>query len=839
VYKPSVQDVNLLEPIKALIDKLDKSNLPFLLVGDFNLPGIDWHSGTATSNFMQNDFLDAFNKYGLYQKVLQPTRGRNILDLVFGNEPHLVKNLQVVPPLSGSDHNTVEFYLNICYAASTGNVDCNRRAWHSADNMGATEDLQRIDWQVSFSKCKNMEDLWATFAYEMNQIITARVPLHRPSTRKPTYPKHIRKMIVKKRRIHRKLDLSTYSNADRQNHLDELANRLNQTDELIKHEIFQYAKGKEERFLQTAKGDQRKFFSYASSKLRSKPRIAALRGPHGLSFDDATKAQLLSDQYKSVFVTDQHTNVYEDAILPRTCTLNYILFTEEKVERALKLCSASVAAGPDGFPPCFLKRVATGACIPLAIIFQHSMETASLPTEWLCGNVVPCYKGKGNDSDTSAYRPISLTSSPCKVMERIVKEEITEFLLRENVISKNQHGFLRKRSTQTQLLECLNDWTQIIDAHEYVDVLYIDIAKAFDTVSHSILLYKLAKVGIRGKLLAWIKSFLTKRSQVVMVGSHRSSSESVISGVPQGSVLGPLLFLIFINDIVHVINHCGIKIFADDTKIYFKVKRDLDHDKFTYDVRKIFGWAHKNRLIVAMQKCEILHIGARNPCRPLYVDGMLLDETRSTKDLGIIMSGTLHFKEHIHTITQAAYQRSGLIFRCFISRESHFLVKMFTAFCRPKLEFNTCVWSPHQLNEIVMVENVQRRFTKRINGLTDLTYADRLRRLGLQSLEYRRLVFDLCMVFSICNKLVDLEFNDFFTPARTRSTRGHEWKLVVPSANSNVRKYFFANRVVPVWNSLPNEVVTSPTISSFKSRLGKISLDNFLKYPEFNVVDQE
>jgi hypothetical protein len=308
---------------------------------------------------------------------------------------------------------------------------------------------------------------------------------------------------------------------------------------------------------------------------------------------------------------------------------------------------------------------------------------------------------------------------------------------------------------------------------QYVDVLYMDIAKAFDTVSHSILLYKLYQLGITGKLLSWIKCFLTKRSQVVKVGSHESTSEFVSSGVPQGSVLGPLLFLIFINDIVQVINHCGIKIFADDTKIYFKVKYDADHDKFAYDVRKIFGWAHKNRLNVAMQKCHILHIGARNPCRPLYVDGIMLDETCSTKDLGIIMSTTLRFSEHIHAITQAAYQRSGLIFRCFVSRDSAFLVKMFIAFCRPKLEFNTCVWSPHYLNEITIIENVQRRFTKRIAGFKNLTYAERLKRLGLQSLEYRRMIFDLCMVFSICNKLVDLQFEDFFSHARSRSTRGN------------------------------------------------------------------
>jgi hypothetical protein len=374
--------------------------------------------------------------------------------------------------------------------------------------------------------------------------------------------------------------------------------------------------------------------------------------------------------------------------------------------------------------------------------------------------------------------------------------------------------------------------------NRYVDVLYIDIAKAFDTVSHSILMSKLARYGITGKLLDWIKCFLTRRCQVVKVGKHTSNTERVLSGVPQGSVLGPILFLIYINDLVDVVQSCNIKIFADDTKLYFKVKHDADHNKFTYDAKKVFGWAHKNRLSIAMHKCQVLHVGFSNPSRPLFIDGELLDEALSVKDLGILMSKSLRFTDHINSITKSAYQCSSLIFRCFVTRGSDFLVKMFTSFCRPKLEFNTCVWSPHHINEIVTVENVQRRFTKRINGLRDLTYPERLVSLGLKSLEYRRIVFDLCMTYSICNRLVDLEFDNFFIRNLSR-TRGHSWKLSVPAVNSDTRKYFFAHRVIGVWNSLPEDVVSARTIISFKKKLESVNLDSFLRYPEFNLIEDE
>jgi hypothetical protein len=176
---------------------------------------------------------------------------------------------------------------------------------------------------------------------------------------------------------------------------------------------------------------------------------------------------MFSSHYKSIFVTDIGPDVTLLDVSEQPLNhLDYIHFTPEKVLKALRSCSSSIAAGSDGIPPAFLKNVADGIATPLSIIFQHSIETGSLPADWLCGNVIPIYKGKGNDSETVSYRPISLTSAPCKVMEKIVKDEIVEFLSAQQIITKNQHGFLSKRSTQTQLLECLNDWTCLLDAKE-------------------------------------------------------------------------------------------------------------------------------------------------------------------------------------------------------------------------------------------------------------------------------------------------------------------------------------------------------------------------------------
>jgi hypothetical protein len=239
-------------------------------------------------------------------------------------------------------------------------------------------------------------------------------------------------------------------------------------------------------------------------------------------------------------------------------------------------------------------------------------------------------------------------------------------------------------------------------------------------------------------------------------------------------------------------------------------------------------------LEIAMHKCQVLHVGRNNPCRDFFIDNIFIDSPTCIKDLGISVTHDLCFTQHINDIVTSTYRRSNLIFKCFLTREPEFLKQMFVSFCRPKLEYNTCVWSPYLKKDIEMIEKVQRRYTKRIQGLHELTYAERLNMLGLDSLEYRRLVFDLCMTYCICRGLVDLRFEEFFTYAPAQySTRGHSFKLLAPLTRCSARKNFFANRVINPWNSLPQSVVSAGSLPCFKARLKKANLTRFLNYPHY------
>ena len=250
----------------------------------------------------------------------------------------------------------------------------------------------------------------------------------------------------------------------------------------------------------------------------------------------------------------------------------------------------------------------------------------------------------------------------------------------EYIITSAQHGFMSCRSTVTNLLNCVNEWSACIDIRGCIDVLYIDIAKAFDSVSHEKLIFKLEKCGVRGKFLSWIRSFLRNRTQSVKTGEKISGATSVTSGVPQGSVLGSVLFLIYINDLVDVLSNCSVSIFADDSKLYFKADTDNDISAIQRDIDSIMTWCDEWQLTVAASKCNVLHIGRHNRKHAYQMGGSQIPSVSSVKDLGIMVSEDLSFSPHIASVSRAAFARCNLIFRAFSTRNLDCLLKAYITY---------------------------------------------------------------------------------------------------------------------------------------------------------------
>ena len=367
-------------------------------------------------------------------------------------------------------------------------------------------------------------------------------------------------------------------------------------------------------------------------------------------------------------------------------------------------------------------------------------------------------------------------------MESCIKDELMKYLLENSLITRHQHGFISKRSTCTQLLECIQDWQFEITNKITTDVLYIDFARAFDSVVHSKLLVKLKSYGIGYELLNWFQNFLTGRSQMVVIDGHLSTSVNVISGVPQGSVIGPILFILFVNDIVDILPdsvHC--KLFADDIKLYSSVDISLPINSLHVALDLIVEWANIWQMPINASKCNVLHIGSKfvQSSADYFIKQQKIVRLSEVRDLGILLDDDLRFKHHISQITTKAYQRIAVIFRGFCTRNVTFLIRAYKTYIRPILEYCTQIWNPYLIGEIIEIEKVQKYYTKRLPGMKSLNYNDRLQRLKLESLELRRLKADLMMYYKIVHEIVDLKFDDFFKLS-LNNTRSNGYKLLKP-----------------------------------------------------------
>ena len=329
---------------------------------------------------------------------------------------------------------------------------------------------------------------------------------------------------------------------------------------------------------------------------------------------------------------------------------------------------------------------------------------------------------------------MSLTSVVCKCLERIIRAQIVEHLKRNRLLSDSQYGFRSGRSCVLQLLDVLEDWSLYVEENKSWDTVYLDLAKAFDKVSHQRLLKKVSSNGIKGNLLKWIESFLTDSQQYVTVKGHSSEWKDVLPGVPQGSVLGPLLFLLYVNDFPDVIKSV-LKLFADDAKIYQTTDKC---NILQGDLSEGGSWADKWELKFHVDKCGVMHYGRTNDNHSYKMNSKTLKVVNEERDLGIIFQDDLKFNKHISTKVQKANSMLGLIIRSFDYLDKNSYIRLYKAMIRPQLEYGNAIWHPYLRKDIDSIEAVQKRFTKLIPGLRDLSYQDRLKHLKLPSLAHRR-----------------------------------------------------------------------------------------------------
>ena len=393
----------------------------------------------------------------------------------------------------------------------------------------------------------------------------------------------------------------------------------------------------------------------------------------------------------------------------------------------------------------------------LCKLFKSSLQTGEIPKILKLAFIVPIHKG-GSRAETVNFRPISLTSHVMKAFERVMRRTLVNFLEINMKIDPKQHGSRAGRSTLSQLLQHQDEILSALENGENIDSIYLDFSKAYDKVDHGILVHKLRALGITGKMGRWILSFLTRRYQVVLVEGRKSKFSLLISGVPQGSVLGPLLFLIFIGDIGDGVT-ASVLIYVDDSKVKDKVNTEEDVEKLQSNLNKIFLWEKTNNMKFNGGKFQILRYGPNKELKEntLYFTGEMIDvieQVSQVKDLGIILTDDGKFEEQIEIAAKKARQKCGWLLRSFYTRNETFLRQMFNTLVQPHLDYCSQLWSPQEGQHLDKMESVLRNFTRKITTLKQLNYWERLEKLKLNSEERRMERYKIIYTWKILEGLV-------------------------------------------------------------------------------------
>ena len=795
---------------------------PIVIAGDFNFPKIRWSEGTGYSTSItrsassEEDFLQSIDTCLLHQHVTEATRYRenqmaNILDLVFTDEDTEIDYLKSHSPLGNSDHQILDFSVKI--RVKTDEQAQYRLDWNKGNYDEIRRSLQGLNWESELEHL-NTQESWDLYHTSIQDAIKQHIPLKQIRGGKPPWiTSKVQRAINNRNSAWKK-----YKYCRKPENWEVYKEKRNQATTTIRS-----SKAHHERNIAlNMKTNPKAFWRFVKSTTGTRESDSILQKTDGTSaIEDEDKAEVLNQFFSSVFTEEREELPH--AVQQTSSLLDDMTFTEETVSKYIKKLKVDKAAGPDDIPPRILQETQLESSKILSIIFNKSMQEGRLPSVWKDARVTPIYK-KGSRQDPGNYRPVSLTSIVCKLMEQGVKERIMEFMKNNSLWSPEQYGFRPGRSCQLQLLEVLELWYKALDDGKKVDVNFLDFAKAFDSVPHRRLILKMKMYGIDGKIARWVRAFLAKRRQAVVVNGSSSGWTEVLSGVPQGSVLGPTLFLLYVNDLPSTIQNIA-RLFADDTKVSMIYLREEECISLQDDLYALEDWAEKWQLRFHPSKCKTMHIG-KPPGSHTYTmhaagKKIPLADVEEEKDLGVVIDSQLEFRKHVATTVSKAKKLAYLVTRNFKHLDSKSFCTLYKAFVRPVVEYASPVWSPQHRQEIERLESIQRQMTKRVRAVRKLPYTERLRELGLPTLQYRRERADMVQVYKVMHGIDDIDPRALFTLDTSAKTRGHTKKITKEHCKTTKRQSTFKFRVVNNWNSLPEEVVSAKSLNVFKSGLNE------------------
>ena len=778
-----------------------------LILGDFNVPMIDWVNEACKPGADQftKDIYFAVCELYLHQHVRDPTRtttsSSNILDLVLSPRESDVTNLRVLPPLANSDHSSVSFYWHRGAPARQSTIK-RRNIWKIPfDRMIAAAGF--VDWQL---QSNDVDQLWSQFRDKLHGLIDEFAPPWKPRTHAkgpPWFDAELRRQLRKRNRAWQYFR----STGESYNYYQRLRDHCSHLKVAKRREF-------EEKLAVDAQASSKRLYAYLRRRTKVDSRIQTISAGDEDVEDDADKANIFADYYGAVYTKEEGTECFPAKTALRVADDD---ITEEDVRNSIKRLNPRKSPGPDELPPLVFQKLADIVAQPLAKLYTISLRSGKLPAEWKTASVTPMHKA-GSKQLPANYRPVSLTCVACKVMEKIIVLRIQRHMEEHGLLHAAQHGFRCRHSCMTNLLTARESWVASRADGYGVDVIFIDFSKAFDKVPHNRLIAKLEAYGVTGDTLRWISDFLTDRSFSVRVNAVHSSQREVFSGVPQGSVLGPLLFIIYINDLLELIKSPCL-MYADDIKIWRELQTDADPDILQQDLDNLMIWSSSWQIPINLDKCSYMHIGRDDDVNAYHLNGWLLDMTLCERDLGVMVSSTLKTAAHTDRVCAAARRMLGAIRRSFAKLTPTAFTLLYACHVRPRLEYGGTAAYPITLGELEQIERVQRAATRLVDGFSNMNYEERLEALNMFPQGYRRVRGDLIMMRQILRGEISADLGFGIELRSDDRCRGHSFTLRKLPPGKLSHRYRLSRRAVNLWNSLPAAVVEEENMDTFKRKL--------------------
>ena len=852
----------IMDRLQVLVDdhSLDNRIPEIYAMGDFNLPLMNWDQCSLPvhpPNGAYSKLMVFIETNFLSQMVTKPTRGNSVLDLVLTNCTQNILDSDT-ENTKLSDHMIVTCLLG--YNPTSPNqptrpahdpFSFRARNYHKADLESLNRDLGEVDWHLLKELCDEDVDWDGTkfkdlIVLTVLQLTIIHSPMKGPetATKKSKIDRELASLKMKKRKINSKIRELRILNPLSRN----LA-KLEQNSSLIAYEIKEVIDNnlhqKELAAVSTVKSNPKFFYSYAKRLAKTKSTVAPLRATDGtLTNDPREKAELLQAQYKGVFSDPSKADLEASTSQVVPCLspeLSGFEFTIEDIKDAIKELDP-YSATPDGdIPAKILCSCKDSLATPLWLLWKDSFSRGVIPSDLKLQYITPIFK-KGNKTDPANYRPVSLTSHLVKIFERVMRKHLVQHLEDNNILPDSQHGFRSKRSCLTQLIEHVDGVLNALMNESEVDVIYLDFSKAFDKVDHQVLLAKLKMYGIKGKVFDWIKAFLMNRKQTVVVDGEKSSFQDVKSGVPQGTVLGPVFFILYIIDMIKSAKNSKALTFADDTKLMKIIKELLCKALLEADLNGIIQWSIANNMLLHEDKFVVMNycLSAWSSLREMpfsgegrqyfTTEGKIMCSPHVTRDLGVYLSDDCSWTYHINLMTSDARRMASWVLGAFKDRSATTMVTLFKSLVRCKLEYCCPLWDPSKITDIRTVENVQKQFTKKIVGMSSLDYWQRLEKLKLLSLQRRRERYSIIHVWKMLNDKAPNNIGMNFYPSARLGMRvtippfNHQAQALYSTAYDNS----FAIKAARLWNLLPKNVNTITELDPFK-----IALSTFLnRFPD-------